>query len=87
MSKIKDFFKSPHIQISLAAGTSIITLSVFSKHVLPEQLSYLELAFPPFIATMFTSVYAKNKDKKICTMWYWVAAIFSATAVVIGVNW
>ena len=83
MSKIKDFFKNPHIQISLATGISILTLAYFSKRVLPEPLSYLFLAAPPFIATIFESLLAKHKDKKIMQTWIWVVAILVASALVI----
>jgi len=83
MSKIKDFFKNPHIQISLATGISILTLAYFSKRVLPQPLSYLEIAAPPFIATIYESMLAKYKDKKFMQTWIWVLAIFIATALVI----
>jgi hypothetical protein len=83
MSKIKDFFKSPHIQIALATGASIIILAIFSKKILPEPIGYLPLAIPPFIATIFESVLAKYPNKKISTASYWAIAIFLATAIVI----
>lgn len=84
MSKLKDFFKSPHIQISLATGISIIILAYFSKRVCTEPIAYLPLAIPPFIATIYESILKKYKDKKICTTWYWIVAIFIATVLVIG---
>ena len=86
MSKIRDFFKNPHIQISLATGISIIVLAYFSKRVLPEPLSYLELAAPPFIATIYESLLAKHKDKNFMQTWIWVVAILVGTALVILLN-
>ena len=83
MSKIKDFFKSPHIQMSLATGISIIVLAYFSKHVLSEPIGYLPLAIPPFVMTIWEALLSKNKYKRICKTWYWVVAIFIATALVI----
>ena len=83
MKKIKELLKSPHIQISLATGFSIIVLAYFSKRVLAEPIKYLPLAIPPFVATIFEAVYSKNKDSKICTTWYWIVAILIATALVI----
>ena len=83
MSKIKDLFKNPHILISLATGINIITLAYFSKKILPEPLSYLELAAPPFIATIYESLLAKHKDKKFMQTWIWVVTILVATALVI----
>ena len=83
MSKLKELFKSPHIQISLATGFSIIVLAYFPKRVLSEPIGYLPLAVPPFIATIYEAVLTKNRDSKISTAWYWVVAILIATALVI----
>jgi hypothetical protein len=38
MSKIKELIKSPHIQIALATGFSIIVMAYFSKRVLPKPM-------------------------------------------------
>jgi len=83
MKKLKELIKSPHIQIALATGVSIIVLAYFSKKILPEPIGYLPLAIPPFIATIYEAVAAKHKNKKITTTWYWVATILIATALVI----
>ena len=84
MSKVKDFFKSPHIQIALATGISILVLAYFSKRVLPEPIGYLSLALPPFLATIFeSSLSGRYKNSKICTTWYWIVAILGATVLVI----
>ena len=83
MSKLKEFLKSPHIQIALATGLSIIVLAYFSKKILPEPIGYLPLAIPPFIATIYEAVANKYKNKKNSTPWYWVVAILVATALVI----
>jgi len=87
MSKIKDFFKSPHIQMSLATGASIIILAYFSKHVLPRPISYLSNALPPFLMVVWEAVLSRYKDSKICTTWYWVVAIFASTALIIILYW
>ena len=83
MKKIKEFIKSPHIQIALAAGVSIIVLAYFSKRILPEPIGYLPSAIPPFIAVVYEGVLAKHKNKKLATTWYWIAAILLITAVII----
>ncbi|MEJ2505758.1 MAG: hypothetical protein P8Y81_05790 [Ignavibacteriaceae bacterium] len=83
MKKLKEFIKSPHIQIALAAGVSIIVLAYFSKRILPEPIGYLPSAIPPFVAVVYEGVLAKHKNKKIATTWYWIAAIFIVTAVII----
>ena len=87
MSKVKKFNINPQIQIALATGTSILVLAYFSKRVLPEPLSYLELALPPFIALFF----AKPPSKKKKAAWYGrplygILAILLATVLVIGLN-
>ena len=87
MSKLKELIKSPHIQLSLAAGFSIIVLACFSKRVLPEPIGYLPLAIPPFIATIYESVLGKYKNSRICTVWYWILAIIAATILVILFSW
>jgi len=83
MSKLKEFFKLPHIQIALATGVSIIVMAYFSKRVLPEPIGYLPMAIPPFIALIFEVIISKHKKKKVATTWYWVIAIFFATALII----
>jgi hypothetical protein len=83
MSKFKETIKSPHIHISLATGISIIVLAYFSKRILPEPIGYLSLAIPPFLMTIWEALFSKDKYKKICKTWYWITAIFIATALVI----
>jgi hypothetical protein len=83
MQRLKELLKSPHIQIALATGVSIIVLAYFSKKILPKPIGYLPLAIPPFIATIYEAVAAKHKNKKITTTWYWVVAILVATVLVI----
>jgi len=83
MEKIKEFFKSPHIQIALTTGVSIVIMAYFSKRVLSEPIGYLPMAIPPFIALVYENVLNKFKKKKIATAWYWVAAIFIATIFII----
>ena len=80
---LKNLIKSPHIQIALATGVSIIVLAYFSKRILPEPIGYLPIAIPPFIASIYEAVASKHKNKKIATTWYWVTAIFISTALII----
>jgi len=83
VKKIRELLISPHIQIALATGVSIIVMAYFSKRVLPEPIGFLPSAIPPFIAIIYEGVAKKYKDKKIATTWYWVAAIIISTAVII----
>jgi len=83
LNKLKEFFKSPHIQIALATGISIVVMTYFSKRVLQEPIGYIQMAIPPFIALVYENVLNKFKKKKVATAWYWVIAIFVATALII----
>jgi len=38
MKKFKELIKSPHIQISLATGLSILALAFASRYFLPEPM-------------------------------------------------
>lgn len=86
MQKIKELLKSPEVQISIAVGISIIIMAYFSKRILPEKISYLQLAIPPFIGTIFEAVKQKYKDSRIATTWYWITAILVATAIIIVIH-
>jgi predicted histidine transporter YuiF (NhaC family) len=86
MSKLKELLKSSHIQIALATGISIIVLAYFSKRVLPRPIGYLPTALPPFLMVVYEAVLDRYKDRKICTAWYWVVALFVATALVIALT-
>jgi hypothetical protein len=83
MSKLTEKLKSPHVQISLAAGASILATAIASRWLLPEPMGYLAQAFAPFLAVIYESVYSKHPDSKVSTTWYWVVAIVVATALVI----
>lgn len=83
MSKLKDFFRSPHIQIALAAGASIIILAFVSKRILPKPIGDLPRAIPSFLMVIYEYVLGRYKNAGICTAWYWVVAIFITTGLVI----
>jgi hypothetical protein len=83
MKKLTEFFKSPHIQIALATGTSIIVMAYFSKRVLAEPIAYLPLAIPPFIAIIYEAVLKKYENSWISKTWYWIVLIFLSTFLVI----
>jgi len=64
VSKLIEIVKSPHIQIALAAGISIIVMAYFPKRVLPNPIGYLELAIPPFITTFMKWLLLSIKTKE-----------------------
>ena len=83
MNKVKELFKSPHVQIALATGACIIIMAYASKRLLPEPIGYIPLAIPPFFMTLYEYFSNRYKDKKIATTWYWVVAILLSTALII----
>ena len=87
MSKIREFFANPHIQIALATAVSIVLMAWFSKRVFTEPIGYLPLALPPFIATIYEALASKNPNRPLCTTWYWIVAILGATALILILTW
>ena len=83
MAKFKELLKSPHIHLSIATGLSIIVLAYFSKNILPEPIGYLNLAIPPFMATITESLIGRYKDKIFLITWLGIAAVLIATILVI----
>jgi len=67
MKKVKELLNSPHIQIALATGFSIIVMTYFSKRILSEPIGYVPLAILPFLATIYEAVKNRYKESKICT--------------------
>lgn len=86
MSKLKEYFQSPHIKIALTTAVCIIAIAYFSKRVLPKPINNLVTAIPPFIALIFEGVLSKHRGKKVATTWYWVAAIFLSTTLIILIH-
>ena len=86
MLKFSELIKSPHIQLSLTAGFSIIAMAYVSKRVLTEPIGYLFMAIPPFLIVIYEVLVDRYKNSKVCTTWYWVTAILIATFVVIVSN-
>jgi len=81
--KLIEIIESPHIHIALATGASIIIMAYFSKRILSRSIDYLPNAIPPFFIVIYEVVANKYNDHKICTTWYWIAAIFASTAIII----
>ncbi len=86
VEKVKEYLAHPIIQIALAAGASIIILAYFSKRVLPQPLSTLELALPPFVATLFEALAKTREGAWYTRPVFGVIAIALATVLVIAFN-
>ena len=61
MSKLKKLLKSPHIQIAIAAGTSILLIASFSKWILDKPINPLVLTIPALIEVGYECFLKKNK--------------------------
>jgi len=87
MSKLKKNMKSLLIQIAFATGICIIIMTYFSKRVLPEPIGYLPMAIPPFLMSIHGAFYNRFRHNKIWTTWYWIAAIFCSTTLIIVLHY
>jgi hypothetical protein len=86
IGKIGEYLAHPIIQIALAAGASIIILAFVSKRVLPEPLGTLELALPPFVATLFEAIAETRKGAWYTRPIVGIVAVALATILVIALN-
>ena len=86
MSIREMFLGSPHKQLAIAEGISIIAMACASKWMTARPIGYLSLAFPPFLMVIYESVAKKHGNSRICTPWYWFVAILLATVLVIGLH-
>ena len=86
MSKFTELIKSPHIKIAAATGVSIIILAYFSKRILNQPLSNLELAVAPFVAFIYELLLNKHNGSNLLKPLYWVIGIFLITFILIILN-
>ena len=86
MSKIEKLLKSPHIQIALAAGTSILLIASFSKWVLEKSINPFLLTIPALIEVAYEYFLKKDKESKIVKTWYWVCGILFSTILIILIH-
>ena len=86
MENIKAFFAHPIIQFALVLGACTITLAYFSKRVLPEPLSNLELALPQLLAMLLEGIAVSRKLSWYRRPQYSIAVLVVVTFVVIVFN-
>ena len=84
--KIKDFFRSGHIQVSLALGFSIVVLAYVSKRVLDVPMRSIYLSITSLIMAGYEAVANIKKYERYATPIYWVLAILTATLVIILIH-
>lgn len=81
-----DFFAHSIIQIALVLGASTIILAYFSKRVLVEPLSNLELALPALLATLFQGLGRSRKSSRLSHPWIGMLLIMLVTVLIIVLN-
>lgn len=83
MSALKKLYRSPLIHVALAAGISIIVLAYFSKRILQQPLSDLEIALPSILMTLHFSLYSKYREKLESKTHFWVIGILLISCIII----
>ena len=83
MPDLKEYLRSPYIQIAIAAGVSILAFATSSVWLPMKPLDPLLLTIPPLIEVIHGALYKKRKDAWSMRTWYWVCAILVSTAFLI----
>lgn len=83
---VTEFFAHPIIQTALVLGASTVILAYFSKRVLPEPLSNLELGLPALLATLFQGLAHTKKTRGHIRPWIGILIIVLATLLIIALN-
>jgi len=87
MNKETEIDGSRLILLACVTGFTIILMAWFSKKILPEPLSYLELALPPFLATLGEGMLQHEKTRPHVRTWHVIAVVLLSTAAIIGIHW
>ena len=82
LTKIKDFFAHPLIQISLAAGASIIALAWFFKKVAGTEVPEMWAAIPALVIPFYELAKSK-KWKWVTRTWVPITLILVSTGLII----
>ena len=86
MNKIKEFFAHPIILLALVLGASTLVLSYFSKRVLAEPLSKLELGLPALLAMLFQGLAKTKKSSWSSRPWIGMLLVVLTTVLIIVLN-
>ena len=86
MKVVRDFFSHPIIQTALVLGACTIALAYFSKRVLAEPLSNLELGLPALLAMVFQGLTSYRKTRIFYRPWIGMLIIAVTTALIIILN-
>jgi hypothetical protein len=83
MPDLKEYLRSPLIQIAIAAGVSILALATSSVWLPRRPLDPLMMTIPALIEVVHGALYKKNKNAWYAKTWYWVCGIIVSTALLI----
>ena len=86
MKAVREFFSHPLIQTALVLGVCTIALAYFSKRVLPEPLSNLELGLPALLGMLFQGLTSFGNKKKFYRPWVGMLIIAVTTTLIIMIN-
>ena len=83
MPNLNEYLQSPHIQIAIAAGLSILAIATSSVWLPMNPLDPLLLTIPALIEVAHGVVFKKCKGTWYAKTGYWVSAILVSTALLI----
>lgn len=86
MNKIKEYLKSPHIQIAMAAGFSIILIACATKWILLKPIDPLLLTIPALAEVAYEGLLKKYSSAKFMKTWIWVCTILFSTLLIISMQ-
>ena len=83
MRDLKEHLRSPHIQIAIATGISILAFAISSIWLPLRRFDPLVLTIPPLMEIVHGALYVKRRDAWYMRTWYWVGGILVSTALLI----
>lgn len=86
MNTKKDKGDIRHIYLACVTGFTILLMAFMSGKILPEPLSYLELATPPLIAGIGELFWAHETIGPKVKTWYLNTAVLASTALILAIN-
>lgn len=87
MLKLKQLFESPHIQIAVAAGISILAIAASSAWILSRPIDPLLLTIPVLIEVIYEGLSKKYEGTRAMRSRYWAWAIILSTALLISLHY
>jgi hypothetical protein len=83
MSKLKEFLKAPIIQVSIAAGVSILAIATSTIWLPMRWFDPMLLTVPALIEVFYGALSRKYRGARFMKTWYWCCGILVSTALLI----